>query len=106
MDHFVKSPLFGQNGLQKSAWWHPLILLKNQKLLKDVDRMSKMCIKVIQDYQLDYFGKKSTFFVKMASGNQPSDVSLILVTNQKLSNKVYRMSIIRIKVIIWDFLSM
>ena len=63
----AKSPLFGQNVLRKAARWRPPDFNEKLKIVKKVDRMSKMCMKVIirdysliQDYQLDHFGKKST----------------------------------------------
>ena len=50
--------------------------------------MSMMFIKVIikdypivLDYQVDHFGKKVHFLVKMASENQPGDIPRILTTN-------------------------
>ena len=62
----TKSPHFGQKRPKKSAPWHPRESDK-KTLLKRVNRMSMMFIKVIikdypivLDYQVDHLGKKST----------------------------------------------
>ena len=106
----AKSPLFGQNGLRKSA----------QGLPPDPEKYSKFSKKGRQDIYRVHQGNRWGLFInlvlpvqsfwqnvqsKMDSGNQPGHVPLILAKIQNLLKRVNRMFMKYIKVIIRDLLS-
>ena len=109
---FRASPLFGQNGLRKSACWRPPDSNKNSEIVK-TNRQN-----VYKVHQCNYqglfinigllggsFWQKVHFWIKMDSGNQPGDVPLILTKNKRLLKTVNRMFMKYIKVIIRNYLS-
>ena len=102
-----KSPLFGQNGLRKSAWWRPPDSDKNSIIVK------KNLQNVYKVHQCNYSGlfinlglpggsfcQKVNFLVKIKSGNQPPVMSPDPDKKSNIVKKVEKMSFKWSKVII------
>ena len=83
-----KSPLFGQNRLQKSAWWRPPdsdekldIVKKGHQNLYEVQQGNHSGSFINLRPLRGSFWQKIYFLVKIDSRNQPSSVPLFPMKN-------------------------